>query len=535
MTTTEAGPPKPSIPAAAGMAAGTTLSRFTGLLRTMALASALGVSVTSDAYNTANTAPTMIFTLVAGGALSAAVVPMLVRAGERRAEVASVLLGGTLVVGTVVSVFVALTAPVLTGLLTAGASGRSDYGEYATLSEAWLRMFAPQVLLYALSVLAVAIMTARRRLALGASAPVATNLLTIAVVLAYMAGTTAQPAAPADVTQAHRLLLGWGTTAAVAAMTAIQLWGAFRSEPGLAIRLAPRHPAMRELSHLGRWMVLYVAVNQLGLAAVIAIANTVPGGITAYQWGFIVMQLPYAIVAVSLLSAALPSIASASDNARRVEAIAAPARLTLAWLVPAAVGLALLSTPLATAVVGRDDRGMVAAAITGFAFSLLPFSLFQLLTRATYALGDTRTPALVNVGVNVVNVVAAVGVTLSTSGSTQTVVGLALSHGLSYVAGCVLLGRWLARCQVLRPRAVGDQVARIVLAAMPVAVGLWAASGSLSRLDTRAAAFGGVALATAASAVLYVAIARALGVELLRANSSGLFPRRHGAGAPVRK
>lgn len=168
-------------PAAAGMAAGTTLSRFTGLLRTMALASALGVSVTSDAYNTANTAPTMIFTLVAGGALSAAVVPMLVRAGERRAEVASVLLGGTLVVGTVASVCVAVAAPTLTAVLTAGARGRSDYGDYAALSASWLRMFAPQVLLYALSVLAVAIMTARRRLVLGAVAPVATNLLTTAV------------------------------------------------------------------------------------------------------------------------------------------------------------------------------------------------------------------------------------------------------------------------------------------------------------------------------------------------------------------
>lgn len=298
-------------------------------------------------------------------------------------------------------------------------------------------------------------------------------------------------------------------------MTAIQLWGAFRSEPTLSIRVGLRHPAMREIGRLGRWMVLYVAVNQVGLAAVIAIANTVPGGITAYQWGFIVMQLPYAIVAVSLLSAALPSIAAASEDAGRVEAIAAPARLTLVWVVPAAVGLILLSAPLATIVVGRDGQALVTAGITGFAISLLPFSIFQLLTRTSYALGDTRTPALVNVMVNVVNVCAAMVVVVSTSGSTQTVAGLALSHAVSYVVGCALLGGSLTRRQVLQPRTIGRQLPRIVLAVAPVALGLWAASDSLT-LDTRVAAIGGVAVASAGGAALYVALARALGVELAR-------------------
>lgn len=496
------------------MAVGTTLSRATGLVRTMAIASALGVSVTSDAYNTANTAPTMIFTLVAGGALSAAVVPMLVRAGERRSEVASVLLGGTLVIGTVASVGVAIAAPALTAVLTLGARGSADYGDYAALSESWLRMFAPQVLLYALSVLSVAIMTARRRLALGATAPVATNLLTIAIALAFIAGTTSQPAAPGEVTQAHRLLLGWGTTAAVAAMTIVQLWGAFRSEPNLSMRVRLRHPAMRELGRHGRWMVLYVVVNQLGLAAVIAIANTVPGGITAYQWGFMVMQLPYAIISVSLLSAALPSIAAASEDGARVKAIAAPAHLTIVWLVPAAVGLIVLAAPLATIVVGNDGEALVMAAVTGFALSLLPFSLFQLLTRTSYALGDTRTPALVNVMVNVVNVGAAGLVVLAASGSTQTVVGLALSHALSYVVGSALLAGMFARRQVLQPRTLGRQLPRVLLAVMPVALGLWVVPRLLGPLDTRVAAIGAVAVAGVGGAALYVALARAFGVEL---------------------
>ena len=41
--------------------------------------------------------------------------------------------------------------------------------------------------------------------------------------------------------------------------------------------------------------------------------------------------------------------------------------------------------------------------LMGFSTCLVPFSIFQLQLRAFYALRDTRTPALINVGVNTVN------------------------------------------------------------------------------------------------------------------------------------
>ena len=55
--------------------------------------------------------------------------------------------------------------------------------------------------------------------------------------------------------------------------------------------------------------------------------------------------------------------------------------------------------------------------------------------RTSYALGDSRTPALVNVAVNVANVGAASAVVALASTSTLRVTGLALSHALSYVVG----------------------------------------------------------------------------------------------------
>ena len=499
------------------MAIGTTLSRATGFLRTMALASALGVSATSDAYNTANTAPNMIFALVAGGALSAAVVPMLVRAGEDRVAIASTLLGATVVIGLIASVAVAVAAPWIMRLLTAGARGRPGYDTYLSLGTSWLRMFAPQVAMYALSVMAVAIMTARRHLTLGAVAPVATNVLTIAAVVAYIAVSSGRLAPPADVTDLGRHLLGWGTTVAVASMAAIQLVGARRAEPGLRIRFAPRHPAVRELLRIGGWVSAYVVTNQIGLAVVTAIANSVTGGITAYQWGFMVMQLPYAIVAVSILSAAVPSIAGDARAEVRAGTITRSLRLTLWWLLPAAIGILFVAAPAARLVVGGTDIALVRAAISGFAISLVPFSMFQMLVRTSYALGNSRSPAVVNIAVNAVNVLAAAFAIAIAATPTQRVVGLTLSHASSYVIGCAGLGLILTRRRMVSLPAIGRDIPRLLVAAVPTVMALVALSPWIGSLDgSRRDAVIGIGGAAGIASLVYVFAVRRLRPEVIR-------------------
>ena len=62
------------------MALGTVVSRITGFLRDMVLVGAIGTQVFADAYNVANTIPTIIYILLIGGALNAVFVPHLIRA-----------------------------------------------------------------------------------------------------------------------------------------------------------------------------------------------------------------------------------------------------------------------------------------------------------------------------------------------------------------------------------------------------------------------------------------------------------------------
>ena len=513
------------------MAAGTSLSRVTGLMRTVALASALGVTALGDAYNTANTAPNMLFQLAAGGLLSSAVVPLLAREsdGRRRAEVASVLMGVVVTAGVVGSLLLAWAAPAVMKVLTIGGRGRSGYGEFVAVGTTWLRMFAPQVLLYAVSVLSVGMLQARGRLGVGAIAPVATNVMTIVAAGAFMA-QSGNGVTPGTVGADAVRLLGWGTTAGVAAMAGIQLAAARRSIPGLRLRLALRDPTVGDLRRLGTWVILYVAVNQLGYAAVVALASSVAGGVTAYQWAFTLMQLPYAVIAVSVHSAAYPRLAraAAGEGDLRLE-VARSARLALSLLVPAAVGLAVLAVPVAHAVVGRAGAGLVAAALVGFAVSLVPFSLFQLLTRACYARLDGRTPALVNVVVNVVNVGLDLAAVSCLDRPGLRVAGLAVGHAASYVAGGIVLTRALGRTTGLSGAALVAGAGPATTASLVMSVALAGPAVLLSASETRRSVALGTVLAALAGAAIFLLVARRLGVQDAW---SGDHPPHGGPGTP---
>jgi putative peptidoglycan lipid II flippase len=445
-------PLEPAGRAATLMAVGTVLSRVTGLTRTAALAAVLGVTALADAYNTANTVPNMLFMLVTGGTLSAVVLPMLAREHdpERRREQAAVLGGAIAALTAGASLLLLAAAPLLARGFAVSRAGEPGYASFVAVTAAWIALFAPQVLLYGLSVHAVAVLNAHGRLALAGFAPVATNLVTVVAVVAYLGAGGPRPPSPAALQTAPLVVLGAGTTLGVAAMVGLQWLGARRVLPGLRLRFTRRHPAVAELWRLGRWTLGYVVVNQLGLVVVLVLANAVDGGVAAYQWAFAIMQLPYAVVAVSLLSALYPRLARAAhDPVEFGRQVATGLRLVAVLLLPAGVGLAILAGPIAALLLGYGaaagpGAGFVAVALRWFGLALLPFTVFQLLTRAFYARADTRTPMLANVAVNVVNVAGGLLAFGLLERPHERIAGLVVAWGASYLTGVAVLSFMLA-------------------------------------------------------------------------------------------
>ncbi len=505
--------------AASWMAVGTLLSRLTGFARTAALLAVTGVTQLGNAYNTANTVPNLLLFLVTGGTISAVFIPMLAREedSDRRRHVAETIGGLILLLTGLASVLMLVTAPLLARLFALRVTG--DSAAFVSVTTQWLLLFAPQIACYGVSVYAVAVLNAHGRLALAGFTPVATNLVAIAAAVGYVLTGGPRSGDITELTTLPLVVLGVGTTLSVAAMAVPQLLGAKRVLPGLRLRprASFRDPAARRLWKLGRWTLLYVAVNQAGLFVVVTLANGVDGGTVAYQTAFAIMQLPFAIIAVSLFSAIYPRLSRAAGQPGRLFAatVSGGLRLSNALLIPSAVGLGVLAEPIADLLVGYGvARGsgadFVAVALRVFAVALVPFTVFQQLTRSYYALPDTRAPALVNVVVNVVNVLAAFAAFAAFTDPRTQIAGLVGAFALSYVAGCLLLAVGLARRQPGCFAGAARATATALAASSVMAAVLWASAATWPPGSQVLAGFVRTGVLVALGGAVYLGVAWAL-------------------------
>jgi putative peptidoglycan lipid II flippase len=91
-----------------------------------------------------------------------------------------------------------------------------------------------------------------------------------------------------------------------------------------------------------------------------------------------------------------------------------------------------------------EGASLVARVLAAFAVGLPAYSAFLVFTRAYYALGDTRTPAIVNAG-TIAFASALGGIFFFTFSEDWTVPGLALGHSIGFMAGSIVLTRLFKR------------------------------------------------------------------------------------------
>ncbi len=482
---------------AAVMSVGTLLSRATGVVRVSVTLAALGTSnVVANSYAIANTTPNIVYELILGGILTSVFVPLLVdwakRYGEDEGRVAGArFLTFVLVVLSAVTLVAIVFAPWIMRLYLIGVKDPAEHAAQLELGTFFLRWFLPQIVFYGVGAVAAGILTANRRFAAQMFAPVLNNIAVIATMFVFIAMHGKGPMTLADVSMAERLVLAAGTTLGVIAMT-IALWPSLR---GIGfrwrLRFDWRHETVRRLLHLARWVALYVVVNQIAYFFIIVFNGRVPGGgYAVYSQAFIFFSLPHAIVAVSIFTALLPSLAGRwtdRDLGGVRELFSQGLRDTEVAMLPAAAGYAVLAGPIVTLLASYGqmtvvDTQQLGHTLAAFAVGLPFFSAFQLLTRTFYATQDARTPALANIAVAVVNLVFdlffAFGLNLG-------VPGLALGFSVSYVAGSVilfvLLRRRLGRAD---GRRIASTLSRTCAAAALTALAAWAtAEGIAAVLD----------------------------------------------------
>lgn len=389
------------------LAAGTAVSRILGFLKAGLLAVVIGNtgSQAAAAFGLANQLPNNVYILVAGGVMSAVLVPAIVKASlgddGGQAFVRKLLtLGGTSFL--LLALVATIAAPILVNLYaSSGDDGRGFTSEQMALAIALAYWCLPQIFFYALYTLLGEIFNARGQFGPYTWAPVANNVVSIAglVVVLLVVGDRTED--PSLWTPDRVALLGIVTTAGVA-VQALVLVALFR-RTGLTFRLdfGWRGVGLRATGQRAGWLFGVVIIGQIkGLAQsrVVTLADPDGANLFTMQNAWFVFSLPHSVIAVSIAIAYFTRMshhASRGDLAGIRTDVSGALRGVGMLTTISAVVLAVVAVPFFR-FFDRTFDAMLQSSFVLWAMllCLVAFSAEYVLQRVYFALEDTRTPFL---------------------------------------------------------------------------------------------------------------------------------------------
>jgi len=500
----------------------TLLSRITGLVRDLLMASTFGVSAMTDAFWVAFRIPNMLRRMFAEGAFSQAFVPVLAASKEKDGDAAThALIDAVATLLTVallvVSVLGVVGAPVLVYLM---ASGLKPEGfEAAVVMTRW--MF-PYIACMSLVALGAGVLNTWRKYAIPAATPVLLNLSMITAAwlgAPWFASLGIEPI----YAMAGGVMLG-GVLQLGAILLALNGMGLM---PKIRLNLAAARAAwaLDATKKIARLMVpalLGVSVAQISLLINTQIASHLAtGSVSWLNSASLLMEFPTAMIGVALGVVLMPQLAAAKaadDSAKFSRMIDWGLRLVVLLAVPASVALLTFALPLVAVLfhngaITERDVAQTTTALMGYGAGLLGLVAIKVLTPGYFASHDIKTPALI-----------AVAVLLATQALNLLFVpylahaGLALAIGV----GALINALWLLVGLLRRRTFVPEPGWRLFLlqvlaASVLMAVFLLWASGHFDWIALRAERFKRImllALILSAAAAIYFVAAWAAGLKL---------------------
>ncbi|MFC0115702.1 murein biosynthesis integral membrane protein MurJ [Kibdelosporangium aridum] len=462
------------------MALATLVSRITGFLWKLMLAVAVGLGAVNDSFTVANTLPNIVFEMLLGGVLASVVVPLLVRAqddpdGGLAYTQRLLTVGMTLLaVGTIIAT---AAAPFLTSVLVDNSTGQAN----TELVTAFAYLLLPEIFFYGLFALLTAILNAKHVFGPTAWAPVVNNLVVMVTIGIYAIVPGEISLDPVRMGDVKLLVLGIGVTLGIVVQSfmlvpALRRVGfKFRWNWGFDSRL-------KEFGGLALWILGYVAISQIGYVISTRVLTAgAPGGAAIYSYAWLLLQLPYGVIGVSLLTAIMPRLSRAAadgDDRKLITDLSYASRLSAVILVPISAVLTVTGTSIGIVLFSHGASDTAQATRLGeslavSAFGLLPYALVMLQLRVFYAMKDARTPTLIMV------VMTAVKVPLlymceAVLAPEHVVLGVMMINSLSFVVGAVLgqVWLWLRLGHLRTKRVVGVTLFSVFAGGLGVAAGL---------------------------------------------------------------
>ncbi|MFP4321428.1 MAG: murein biosynthesis integral membrane protein MurJ [Anaerolineales bacterium] len=377
--------------ATAIVALGNISSRILGLLREIILSNMFGAGLAVDAFKIAIIVPRGIYDLLIGGHVNSALVPVLSAHAERDRDDLWRLLSALLTLIVLVMAGLVLLIEILAPNIIALVSSSDANAELQNEATQLLRITNPALFFLSLFAVLSSLLYALRRFTFPSFAASIFNL-TIVITIALSATQLGIRGAA----------LGWLLGSIV--QLVIQ-WLGLR---GTGARFTPRlwHPAIQTVALLYAPVMFSLALDVLinrpfsyNLAS-----STGTGSISYMDWATTLMQFPHGLVATAISVAVLPTLSRQAgilgDPAAFKATLGLGLRLTLSLIIPAAVGLIVLATPVVALIFEHGaftarDTDMTALALRLYLLGL-PFAAIDLLlVFAFYARQDTLTPAII--------------------------------------------------------------------------------------------------------------------------------------------
>jgi len=518
-------------------------SRITGFVRQVVLVAVLGLGFVNSSYTVANTLPNIVYELLLGGVLSSVMIPLLVRAqtedadgGEAYTRKLLTVLGVLLLVATLLAV---LAAPLLTQLYLGGAGGRMDTGAERVspeLATAFAVLLLPQIFFYGLGAVLGAILNSKGVFGPFAWAPVLNNVVVLAVLGVFMAVPGEISIDPVRMGDTKLLVLGLGTTFGIVVQALVLLPTVRRQ----GVRFRPLwgwDPRLAAAGGLALWVVAYVLVGQIGYIVTTRVAWAADvGGPAIYTNAWLLLQVPYGVIGVSVLTALMPRLSRAAAENRTADVVAdlsLGTRLATVTLLPLSVLLTLFGPAVGVALYGfgqgSGDAERLGSALAMSAFGLLPYAVMMLQLRVFYALTDSRTPTVIQLVV-VSAKVPALLVCPMLLAPEDVVLGLSAANSASFVLGAglgnVLLRRRVGAGEGRFGHRVLDTFWRTAVATVTGGMLAYGAVGLLAQGPLGALASAPRAWAVLAVATVVFGVVTALAMSVVRLRELDLLVRK---------
>lgn len=378
------------------------LSNVTGLLRQMLISRAFGTGSQLDAFAAAQRLTDVLFNLVAGGALASAFIPTFTGfLAHDDTEGAWRLASGVLNLVFVALVVVSLPAWVFTPALVQHVLAPGFPPAEQALAASLLRIILLAPAIFGVSGLLMGILNAHQHFLLPALAP---SLLWLGMIFGLVFWVPVWGIYG----------LAWGYVLGAALHLLVQLPGAARLAsahywPDLGLH----NPSVREVVRLMGPRLVGVAAVQINFLVTTVLASyMLAGSVSSLTYAWQIFTMPQVIIAQGIAIAALPTfsamVSRGEINAMRAS-LADTLRGILFLALPATVGLFALRAPVVAMLFqGRnfdaESTALVAWALAWFTLGLASHSVVEIVSRAYYALRDTRTPVIIGTAAMLLNI-----------------------------------------------------------------------------------------------------------------------------------